>query len=497
MAEEKKATDDQGGAERKLVEARLAESPRLSTGSVAVADDTVLKYRVSCEYLPVARYEFGERRGEPQAAVFTAAYELDDHEPCHRPVCFAFNGGPGSASIWLHLGALGPKRVVVPDDGSVAAPPFAIADNALTWLKHFDLVFIDPPHTGWSIAAGDEARKQLLSVDGDVAAMAEVVRVWLTRHRRWSSKLYLVGESYGTTRGAAMADALANVGVGLSGLILVSTAIDLQTILFAPKNDLPYATFLPAMAAAAQYHGKLKGRLAADPKTARNEAAAFVQEDYVKALFAGVRLSSAGRKRISRRLAELTGLSTAVVEESNLRIDNMTFFFELLRDRGLQVGRLDSRSTSPMGARRGRTFEFDPGVVAVASSFSMAAATYLRESLGVSEELRYDVLSMDTYTAWNWNRGKAQGNGFCTTSDDLARAMRRNPHLRVLVASGHYDLGTPFSAIDWSLAQMDLTAEGMARIEHHYYDAGHMFYTRQADLEKLERDLSGWLAAAE
>jgi carboxypeptidase C (cathepsin A) len=385
---------------------------------------------------------------------------------------------------------------VVPDDGSMPRPPYAVSDNPLTWLAHFDLVFIDPPHTGWSIAAGDEARKVLLSVDGDIAALAEVIRAWLTRHKRWASKVYLAGESYGTTRGAGIADALQSANVALSGAILVSCAMDLQSIFFSPRNDLPYATFLPAFANVAQYHGRLKGALAASPEAARAAAEAFVVDDYLAALHRGSALSGSARDRIAKRVAELTGLPRALVEERNLRISDQGFFFDLLRDEGRIVGRLDARGTGPMAASRTRDWEFDPGIEAIAAPYGMATLAYFGEALGLADEARYEILSRDTHKAWNWNRGESKGNAYASTSDDLARALRRNPHLRVFVASGRYDLGTPYSASDWSLAQLDAPPEVLARVEHHYYDAGHMMYTRQADLEKMERDLARWLAAA-
>lgn len=497
MADEhdKPDSDEKKEREKKAVEERLNRAPVASTGRVTTSAGRPLAYRATCEYLPVRKHAFGNERGEPEAAVFTAAYELDGAAAGERPVCFAFNGGPGSSSVWLHLGALGPKRVVVPDDGSMPVPPYGVSDNPLTWLAHFDLVFVDPPHTGWSIAAGDDARKTLLSVDGDVAALTEVMRGWLTRHKRWGSAVYLAGESYGTTRGAALADALLDANVALAGLILVSCAMDLQSLVFAPRNDLPFALFLPAFANVAQYHGRLKGPLAASSEAARQAAEAFVAEDYLRALHAGAQLQGRERQRIARRVAELSGLPVALVEEKNLRIDDQTFFFELLRDQGRQVGRLDARASGPLAASRGREFEFDPGMEAIAAPYGMAARSYLGEVLGVAEEQRYELLSLDAHKAWNWNRGEDKGNSFCSTSDDLARALRRNTHLKVLVASGRYDLGTPYSASNWSLAQLDAPPEVLARVEHHYYDAGHMMYTRQADLEKLERDLAAWLAA--
>ena len=477
---------------REKVDKLLARDPCKTTGSIRLGR-RVMKYTAIAAFVPVSAGGLDEKRDEPEAAVFTTSYFLDGADPLTRPVCFVFNGGPGSASIWLHLGALGPKRVVIREDGTMPPPPYRVTDNRDTWFEHFDLVFIDPPHTGYSLTASEDARKKMLSVDGDVDALAECIRTWLGRHKRWSSPLYLAGESYGTTRGAALADKLQFSGVALSGLILVSCAMDLQSIHFAPRNDLPYALFLPGFACVAQYHGKLAGKLGESPASARAAAEAFVAEEYLGALYAGARLSKSSRQRIIKRVAELTGLSAALVEEKNLRISDQTFFFELLRDRGLIVGRLEARVTGPMAASRTRDWEFDPGIEAIAAPYTMAAHAYMSEQLGVDTQARYEVLSWDAHKHWNWNRGEQQGNGFACTSPDLSRALRRNPHLRVLVASGRYDLGTPYSATDWSLAQLDVPPAILSRVQHHYYDAGHMMYTREADMRKLKGDLASWL----
>jgi carboxypeptidase C (cathepsin A) len=465
----------------------LAMSPAQGSGSVTLAG-RAFGYDSCAEFIPVAA-----AGGEPEAAVMTTAYLLKDASPATRGVCFAFNGGPGSASIWLHLGALGPKRVVVPDDGSMPRAPYAVEDNPHSWFEHFDLVFIDPPHTGWSTTASDEARKKMLSVDGDIDALAEVMRLWLTRHKRWGSPVYLAGESYGTTRGAGLANKLQDLGVVVSGAILVSLAMDLQSIVFSPANDLPYALFLPAFANVAQYHGLLAGELAASPEAARGAAEAYVQEAYAAALQAGHRLDVRQRAKVARRLAELTGLPRALVEEQNLRISDQTFFLEALRNRGLIVGRLEARSTAPAAASRAGQWEFDPGIEAIAAPYTMAAMAYFGEALGLSFEHRYEVLARDVNRGWNWNRGESSRMGFTSTSPDLALALRRNPQLKVLAASGRYDLGTPYSASDWSLAQLDITPEVMTRVCHRYYDAGHMMYTRQADLVQLKADVAAWL----
>lgn len=492
------ASTTTGEADRKLraaVDALLARPAAVSEGSVQPAGRPgALRYEARVEFLPVMAAGFDGALAEPQAAIMATSYVRPGAKPGERPVCFAFNGGPGSASLWLHLGALGPKRVVVPDDGAAARPPFPVADNPHTWLDHFDLVFLDPPHTGWSMAASEAARKRMLGVDGDVEALTEAMRQWLSRHQRWGSAVYLAGESYGTTRGAALADALQGLGVGLAGVILISCAMDLQTLDFTPANELPFALFLPAFANVAQYHGLLAGPLGESPAAARAAAEAFVADDYLAALHLGHRLDGDRRSRVARRLAELTGLPAALVEQQHLRISDQTFFMEALRDRGRQVGRLDARCTGPLGAVRGRAFEFDPGIEAIAPAYTSAALAYYGQALGVVMPQRYETLSHATYKAWNWNRGDAQGNAFASTTPDLARALRRNPHLKVLVASGRYDLGTPYSASDWSLAHLDVPAEVMGRVTHHYYDAGHMMYTRGEDLAKLKADLKQWLA---
>lgn len=488
------ADPDAAKRQRDHVDRLLARAPAQSTGAVDLSGRR-FDYTVHAAFVPVAAGGLDGASSEPEAAVFTTAYLLKGADAAFRPVCFAFNGGPGSASIWLHLGALGPKRVVVPDDGSMPAAPYAVADNPHSWFEHFDLVFIDPPHTGWSTTASEAARKKMLSVDGDVEALAEVMRLWLTRHKRWGSPLYLAGESYGTTRGAALADKLQSLGAALSGLILVSCAMDLQSLVFAPANDLPFALFLPGFANVAQYHGLLAGPLGKSPESARAAAEAFVQDDYVAALHAGARLSSQQRARIARRVSELTGLPRQLVEEKNLRISDQTFFFEALRSRGRMVGRLDARATGPMAASRSREWEFDPGIEAIAAPYATAAMGYFGEQLGLDMEHRYLMLAGEVRAAWNWSRGTTQGNSYACTSPDLARALRRNPQLKVLAASGRYDLGTPYSASDWSLAQLDAPAEVLARVTHRYYDAGHMMYTRQADLMQLKADLAVWMQA--
>ena len=488
------ADGDAKKRQREKVEKLLVRAPVVANDSIILANGRQLEYGVSAAFIPVLAEGLGAERGDPDAAVFTVAYSAK--KGTGRPVCFVFNGGPGSASVWLHLGALGPKRIPVNDDGTMPTSPWRVADNPLTWLSHFDLVFVDPPHTGFSITASEAARKKMLSVDGDVDALAETMRGWLAANGRFGAPLYIAGESYGTTRGAALADKMQDIGLALDGLILISCAMDLQSIVFAPRNDLPYALYLPGFANAAQFHGRLKGALSASSEAARAAAEAFVAEDYLAALHAGSRLDGRTRSRVEKRIAELTGLPVALVQEKNLRISDQTFFVEALRDAGRIIGRLEARVTGPMALARSRDWEFDPGMEAIVAPYTTAALCYYGE-LGIANQARYEVLSMEVNKQWSWLRGEGKGlrdaNGFTCTSTDLARAMRRNTHLRVLVASGRYDLGTPYSASDWSLAQLDAPADVLTRITHRYYDAGHMFYTRPADLAQLKTDLVAWL----
>ena len=325
------------------------------------------------------------KRGEPEAAVFTTAYQLErksgDTKP--RPVCFAFNGGPGSASIWLQLGALGPKRLRIANDGSMLPPPYEVEDNPLSWFEHFDLVFVDPPHTGYSITASDDARKKMLSVDGDVACLTDVIRQWLSRHQRWTSPIYVAGESYGTTRGAAIADKLADQGVSLAGLILISCAMDLQSIVFEAAQR-PAVRAVPAGVRRRRPVSRLPQGAAVEVARGGARAGHRVRRVRLPARAAPRRAARAttSARRPPGASAELTGLSAALVEHRNLRISDNTFFTELLRDRGQIVGRLEARVAGPMGLSRTHEWDFDPGMESLVGPYTMAGMGYFIGTLG-------------------------------------------------------------------------------------------------------------------
>jgi len=482
------------GPQRELVDKLLARAPLTGSGRVDL-DGGPLHYDIHAGFVPVRCEKHGDQLHEPEMAVFTTAYIARDVAG-PRPVCFAFNGGPGASSVFLHLGALGPKCVPMPETGFMPPPPYEMVDNPSTWLKHFDLVFVDPPHTGYSVAVSDDVRKRAFSVDGDIAAMSTVVAEWLSRHQRWGSPLYLCGESYGTTRTAGIALKLLDEGVILAGVILVSCAMDLQALDFEPRNDLPYTLFLPAFAGVAHFHGCLKSGLADTPQAARDLAQDFVETEYLRALHRGALVGEKERSHAARRIAELTGLPRTLVEQRHLRIDDVTIFTELLRGRNQLLGRLDARVTGPLSLRQNFEWQFDPAIDALIGPYTAAARCFYGE-LGVSGNETYVIHSSPVHQAWDWRRGddRHRRTGHACTSTDLADVMRRTPHLKVLVASGHYDLGTPSTATDWSLAQLELPSAARQRITHRYYDAGHMMYTRQTDLVGMERDLAAWLAA--
>jgi carboxypeptidase C (cathepsin A) len=400
---------------------------------------------------------------------------------------FSFNGGPGSASVWLHLGALGPRRIALPDDASFAKPPFTLTDNAATWLEFTDLVFIDPVGTGFSRAVKPELNKKFHSVRGDIESVAEFIRLYLTRNDRWGSPLYLVGESYGTTRAAGLSDALIDQGIALNGIVLVSSVLNFQTIRFGTGNDLPYVLYLPTYAATAWYHKKLSDALQKQPL---GDLLAEVQKwaagEYANALERGDRLTADERAAVVKKLSDYTGLSPAYIENSNLRVEIMHFCKELLRDRKRTVGRLDSRYTGMDESNVGERIENDPSMAAIRPPYTSTFAAYIRGDLGYKTDRPYYILGEGV---GNWDYNLPQG-GYADTSAALRDAMAKNPFMKVFVASGYYDLATPYFATEYTLSHMGLDAEQRKLFSGAEYEAGHMMYVHSPSLEKLKKDVS-------
>jgi carboxypeptidase C (cathepsin A) len=423
-----------------------------------------------------------------RAEVFMTAYTLDGAEARHRPVTFAFNGGPGSSSVWLHLGLLGPRRVDMGDAGALKPPPYGLVDNEETLLRHSDLVFIDPVSTGFSRAAKGEKSKDFHGYTGDVESVGEVIRLWTSRNGRWMSPKYLCGESYGTFRAAALSRYLQEKsGLYVNGLLLVSAVLDGGSLDFAGDNDDPYVNYLPTYAAIAHYHGKHGDR---PLREVLDEAEAYAARDYPWALARGNRLSPEERAGHIAKIAALAGLEERYVDRVNLRPEHVRYFTELLRDEGRTVGRIDGRFLG-WDADGGREhWETDPSIDAIMGPYAAAINHYLRVELGYENDLNYEVLA-GSVQPWSYKEFEGQ---YIYTADKLALAMRTNPHMRVHVACGYHDGATPYYAAEQTFAQLRIPAELRDRIEFKYYEAGHMMYVHEPSRLAQCADLAAFVA---
>ncbi len=435
--------------------------------------------------------EGGASTGHPAKAVISlTSYVAEARKGENRPVVFAFNGGPGSSSVWLHLGLLGPRRVDSGDVGSLTPPPYGLIDNAQTLLAVADLVFIDPVSTGWSRPVDGEKAKDFHGFTADLESVGEVIRLWTTRNNRWLSPKYLAGESYGTTRAAALAQHLQSThALTLNGLILISCALDFGTLDFDFHNDRACAGFLPTYAATAQVHG-LHGRRSL--RTVLDEARAYAQGPYLLALSRGSRLSAAERREHAETIAALIGVDADWVERAGLRIEHQRYYAELLRSRGLLVGRLDTRFTGPAPRGSAEVMADDPSYSAISGAYSAAWNHYVRAELGYESDLPYTQLSFKANAEWSFK--EFEGKPVDVTGQ-LSEVMRTNPHLRVHVAYGYFDGATPFAGVEDSLAHLNVPADALNRIEHRYYEAGHMMYVHEASRVQQSKDLAAFVAA--
>ena len=467
-------------------EAEITEEAPVITAHQLELDGASLAYIATTGKMPLK-----DARDKIVAQIFYTAYTLEsDAEPAERPLIFVFNGGPGAASIWLHMGALGPRRVDMGDEGFMPPPPYRLVDNAHTWLDLGDLVFIDPIGTGFSRASDPDDNQKYWGLEADLEAVGEFIRLYLSRNRRWTSPLYLAGESYGTTRAAGLAGHLIDRGIAFNGVILISTIMNFQTARFTKANDLPYTLFLPSYCAAAHYHGKLAEDLQArELRELLSEVADWSETDYTVALAKGDRLSKDERGAIAARLARYTGLSQRFVLGADLRVNIMSFCKELLRDEKRAVGRLDSRFVGIMASAEGQTFDFDPSMNAIVPPYSAVFNQYAREELGYKTDLNYEILSFEVNRNW-----KYAGGQFPDTSEGLRAAFAKNPFMKVLVAQGYYDLATPFQAAYYSLSHMGLDASLRDNVIIEEYEAGHMMYLHVASLAKLKRDAARFIS---
>jgi carboxypeptidase C (cathepsin A) len=426
----------------------------------------------------------------PTAEVFVTAYTADGADPLTRPVVFAFNGGPGSSSVWLHLGLFGPRRVDSGDVDNRTPPPYGLLDNAESLLAHADVVFIDPITTGYSRAVVGGAPADFHGFSGDRDLVGETIRLWLTRNERWLSPKFLAGESYGTTRAAALAGYLATRhGMAMNGIILISAVLDFGSIRFYEGNDAPYVNFLPTYAAIAHYHGRHESRSLHEVVA---DAEAFAEGEYAYALSRGTRLSRDERRALATRIADLIGLDADYVFRSNLRIEHKHFFAELLRDRELMTGRLDARFTAHPGDLELAEQDQDPAHFVIFFPYTAAVNHYLRAELKYESDVTYEILT-DRVQPWSY---KEFENRYVVSADALSSAMRMNPDLKVYVAFGYYDAATPFAAAEYVLAHLRIPDEAHGNIMRRYYEAGHMMYLHEPSRVRQSADIAEFITWA-
>ncbi|MGI8469228.1 MAG: S10 family peptidase [Pyrinomonadaceae bacterium] len=446
-----------------------------------------LNYTTTTGYMPIRNAQ----TGETEAKMFYIAYTMDN-PPARRPLMFSFNGGPGSASVWLHLGAIGPKRAKMNDDGTLPAPPYELVDNDSTWLADTDLVFIDTVGTGYSRALKPELGAKFFSLNGDIESVGEFIRMYLGRENRWMSPMFVVGESYGTTRASGLSNWLFNHGIGLNGILLISTVMNFQTIRFADNNDLPLELIVPSYATTAWYHKKLSPDMQAKPvKQVAAEAEDFAMNEYAPAMMRIDRLSEQERENLADKFSRFTGLSKTYIEQNNFRVELGKFMKELLRDQRRTVGRLDSRFLGIDRDAGGSEANDDPSINAIRPPYTAAFNEYVRRDLGFKTDLEYYLLGGGV-GRWNYSID----NGYADTSMPLKDAMAKNPYMKIFIGQGYYDMATPFFAAEYTVSAMNLDPTLRKNIEFNYYEAGHMMYIEKNSLKKMHDDAARFIQSS-
>ncbi len=463
-----------------------------------------IKYTVTAGTM-VLKEETADREKEaegekPRAQVFFVAYTKDGNNaksaggtPAlrRRPLTFSFNGGPGSSSVWLHLGVLGPRRVVLTDEGALPPPPFRLTDNQYSILDETDLVFIDPVSTGYSRPIDGQKPKEWHEFRKDIESVGDFIRLYTTRYNRWLSPKFLIGESYGTTRAAGLSGYLQERhGLYLNGLMLISAVLDFTTLLFNTNNELPFTLFLPGYAATAWYHKKAG---AGQPlRKFLEEAENFSRGEYASALMKGDLLGVEERIHVVKELARFTGLSTDFIERTNMRVIDQHFFKELLRESGRTVGRLDSRFLGIDRLGVTEHAEYDPLLTNVIGPYTAAFYDYVRAELKFESDLPYEILS-EKVSPWSYSVFE---NQYLNVAETMRKAMTYNPHLKVFVANGYYDLGTPYFATEYTFSHLGLNKSLQKNVSMGYYEAGHMMYIHMPSLKKMKTDLAKFIESA-
>lgn len=492
---EQKADKDSG--EQKSV--RVAtESPAHHEEDVVETTHEVIINGTPVVYTAAAgRVLLKETDGRKRASFFFTAYTRNDieYDPSRRPIIFLYDGGPGSSSVWLHLGGIGPRRAALDDEGFRVPPPGRLVANQHSILDVADLVFIDPISTGFSRAIPHESAKEFHDFNQDIDSVGEFITSFLSRHGRWASPKFLIGESYGTVRSAGVAGHLLDRhGVYFNGIVLISSILNFQTARFDRGNDLPYVLFLPTYAASAWYHGRLAANFQQlSLREFLDEVEAFATSEYATALFKGDLLPDEEFADIARRLALYTGLSEEYVSQYDLRIEIMRFCKELLRDEHRTVGRSDSRYKGIDRFKAGDTLESDPSRYARLGVYTAVLNDYIRRDLEYESELPYEIIHYESGQHWGYDNFN---NAYVDVSETLRKTMSLNSDMKVMVASGYYDLATPHFASEYTFSHMGLDPEIRRNVEMQYYDAGHMMYMHIPSLEKLAGDIRDFIARA-
>jgi len=490
-----KNQDEKHKDEKQAEEAKpTAATPELKDEIVSTDHEIIVQGQALHYTATTGIMVIKDEEGKAKSKIFFIAYtQKDVADVSKRPLTVSFNGGPGSSSVWLHLGLLGPKRVLSGDVDQILPPPYQLTDNEYTLLRASDLVFIDPVSTGYSRPAPGEEAKQFHGLEQDIESVGDFIRLYVSRYQRWNSPKFLIGESYGTTRAAGLAGYLQDRhGMYLNGLMLVSVILNFQTARFNLGNDLPFVLFLPTYAATAFYHQKVALQQGQELKAFLAEVAHFALHEYTLALMKGDQLPAAERSQIVAQLAAYTGLSERYIEQTNLRIHIHRFVKELLRETRRTVGRLDTRFKGIDRDAAGEHFEHDPSYSAIQGAYTATLNDYVRRNLGFASDIPYEILG-SLYEQWDYSKHQ---NQYVNVAETLRNAMSKNPFLHVLVANGYYDLATPYFATEYTMNHLELDPTLRDNIVMTYYEAGHMMYVHEPSLAQLSQDLLDFVHAS-
>ena len=462
----------------------IDETPVVTHHSINI-DGKTINYTATVAQMPLKNSS-----GETEAHIFYMAYTLDGADAAKRPLTFSFNGGPGSASIWVHMGGFGPRSPRLMPNGSMPPPPYRWKDNQDTWLDKTDLVFIDPVGTGYSRAKTLAVARRMNGVAGDIQSVGEFIRMYLVRNNRELSPLFIAGESYGTFRAAGLAGYLVNHGIAFNGIVLIGTTLNLETI-WSRSDDLVYELELPTYAADAYYHKKVAADLQRkDLKAFLKEVEAFAMGEYSAALNKGDDLPAAERKAVIDKLVRYTGLDAHYIDDSNLRWDVAHFTRQLLHAEHQTIGRYDGRLTGPSALNAGETSEFDPSSTLITPPFTAVFTEYIRSELGYKTDMFY----YPTGGVQPWDYGVQ--NGFGDTTAMLRDAMAKNPYMKVMIAAAYFDLATPYYAVEYTFNHMGLHPEMHKNITWNFFQSGHMLYIDSDSHSKLKHDFDAFLDSA-